>query len=85
MERDNDTNCNWCTQYSHQRIGTGTGRLGDEKTSGDPPNYSIAEISQSPGDLLSLNEKPLANAGMKNSQKSKIMIIGSNQKLKLIS
>ena len=22
-----DTNCNWCTRYSHQRIGTGTGAL----------------------------------------------------------
>ena len=29
MEHENDgnTNCNWCTWYSHQRIGTGSGGL----------------------------------------------------------
>ena len=57
-ESDNDTNCNWCTQYRHQKIGTGTGRLGNKKTSGDHPNYRIAEINQntknSPGDLRRL-------------------------------
>ena len=31
---------------SHQKIGTGTGRLGNTRTSGDHPNYSIVEIDQ---------------------------------------
>ena len=53
-----DTKYNWCAQYSHQRIGTGTGGLGDKRTSEDNPNYSIVEIGQnsekSPGDLRRL-------------------------------
>ena len=53
-ERDGDTNWNWGAWYSHQRIGTGTEGLGNKRTSGDHPNYSIVEISQhtkkSPGD-----------------------------------
>ena len=57
-ESDGDTNCNWCTQFSHQSIGTGTGGLGNKKTSGDHPNYGIVEINQntekSPGDLKRL-------------------------------
>ena len=79
-ESEGDTNCDWYAQYSQQRIGTGTGRLGNEKTSGDHPNYTIVEIAQntekSPGDLRRLDvtqtpgKKPLANAGVKNSQKS---------------
>ena len=28
---------------SHQRIGTGTGGLGNKRMSGDHPNYSIVE------------------------------------------
>ena len=52
--------------------------------SGDHPNYSIVEIDQntkkSPGDLRRLavtysRGKPSANAGVKNSQKSKMIII----------
>ena len=56
MESDGDTNCNWCTWYNHQNIGTGTGGLGNKKTFRDHPNYSIIEIGQntkkSPGDLI---------------------------------
>ena len=33
-ESDSDTNCNWRAWYSHQKIGMGTGRLGNKKTSG---------------------------------------------------
>ena len=55
---DGDTNCNWNARYSHQRIGTGTGRLEVKRVIGDHPNYSIAEIGQNteknPGDLSSL-------------------------------
>ena len=40
------TNCNLCAGDSHQRIDTKTGRLGNNKTSGDHPNYCIIEISQ---------------------------------------
>ena len=39
-------------------IGSGTGRLGNKRTSGDHPNYSIVEIGQNtekrPGDLRKL-------------------------------
>ena len=56
-ESNSDTNCNWYLWYSHQRIGTMSGGLGN-KRSGDHPNYSIIEISQntekSPGDLRKL-------------------------------
>ena len=54
-ESDGDTNCNWCSRYSHQWFGTGTGGLGNKWTSGDHPKYSIIKINQntekSPGDL----------------------------------
>ena len=57
----------WCSWYSHQRIGTRTGGLGNNGTGGDCPNYSIAEISQdtekSPGDLriLAVTQMPVEN------------------------
>ena len=50
-ERDGDTNCNRCALYSHQRIGTGTGGIGNNRTNGDHPNYSIVEIGQNTGNL----------------------------------
>ena len=57
-ESDDDINCNWCSRYSHQRIGTGTGRLGNKKTSEDHPNNYIIEIGRntdkSSGDLRGL-------------------------------
>ena len=45
-ESEGDTNCNWRAWYGHQKIGTGTGGLGNNWTSGDHPNYSIAEIEE---------------------------------------
>ena len=45
-ESDSDTNCNWCTQYCHQRIGTETGGLGNKWTIGDHPHNSIVEMDQ---------------------------------------
>ena len=52
---DCDTNGNRCARQSHQKFGTGTGGLENNKTSGDHPNYNIIEIGQntekSPGDL----------------------------------
>ena len=44
-ESDDEAKCNWYIQYSHQRIGIGTGGLGNKRTSEDHPNYSIVEIS----------------------------------------
>ena len=54
-ESDGNTKCNSHARYSHQRIGTVTGGLGNKRTSGGHPNYCIVEIDQntkrSPGDL----------------------------------
>ena len=54
-EIDCDTSCNWCTRYSHQRIDTGTGGLGNKRASRDYSNNSIIEFDQNteknPGDL----------------------------------
>ncbi len=44
QESDGDSNCDWCAKYSHQNTGTETGGLENKRTSGDHPNYSIAEI-----------------------------------------
>ena len=57
-EDDSPNNFNWLTRYSQQWTGTETGGLGNKRTSGDHPNYSIVEIGQntkkSPGDLRRL-------------------------------
>ena len=57
-ENDGDTNYNWCTRCSHQRIDTGSERLGNKLKSRDHPKYCIIEIDQntkkSPGDLRRL-------------------------------
>ena len=66
-ESDGDTNCNFYSWYSHQRIGTSIEGLGNKRASGDHPNYGIIEISQntekSPGDLRRLvaNQSPDRN------------------------
>ena len=46
VEHESDVviNCNWCALYIHQRIGLGTGQLGNKRTSGDHLNYSIIKI-----------------------------------------
>ena len=65
-EGDNDTNYNWCTWNDPQRIGKGTGRLGN-KTSGYHLDYSIIKISQntkkSSGDLrrFAVTQTPVEN------------------------
>ena len=64
-EGDGDTNCNWCTQNSHQRIVTRDWKTWKRGTSRDHPNNSIAEIGQntekSPGDQrrLALTRSPV--------------------------
>ena len=50
-EGDGDTNCNWCTRNNPQRLGKGTGRLGNKRR-GDHPDYGITK--KSPGDLRTL-------------------------------
>ena len=54
-ESDDDTNCQGCTQYSHQRNSTGTGGLENKNRSGDHPNNSLIKIGQnteeSPGEV----------------------------------
>ena len=83
-EGDGDTICGRCTWNNPQRIGIGTGRLGNKK-SGNHPDYSIVKISQntekSPGDLrrLAVTQRPVRNHQLmliwKNSQKRKIILI----------
>ena len=90
-EGDSDTNCNWCAWYSYQKIGTGTGGLGNKRTSGGRSNYSIIKIGPKyRGESWRLEEnschsnssvKPSAKAGVKKSQKSKIIIIISRCRL----
>ena len=38
-ENDNATICNWGDRYSHQSIDTGTGGLGNKRTSRDHSKY----------------------------------------------
>ena len=45
-ESEGETNCNQCAWYSHQRIGKGTAGIGNKRTSGDNPNYSIIKSDQ---------------------------------------
>ena len=51
---DADTNCNLCTLNCPQRLGKGTEKVGNRRTTLDPLNYSIIKIGQntekSPGD-----------------------------------
>ena len=76
-ESDNYTTCNWYSWYTHQRVGTKTGGLGNNGTGGVCPNYCIVEIGQntekSPGHLrkLVVSEKPSATAVAKNCQEIK--------------
>ena len=65
QESDGNTICNWYSWYSHQRIGTMTGGLGNNSSGGDCPNYSIILIVQNTekrsGDLrrLALAKTPV--------------------------
>ena len=81
-ESDSDTNFKWCARNNPKRLGKETGKFKDQRISEDHPDYSINEIHQntkkSPGELRKLVvtqtpvKKPSANAGVKNSQRSKI-------------
>ena len=64
-ESDDYTSCNWCSWYSHQRIGTKSGGLGNNRMGGDYSNYSFVLIDQNaeknPGDLrrLAVTQTPV--------------------------
>ena len=66
-EGDGDTNHNWSTLYSNQRIGTWIGELGNKRMSGNHPKDSIVEIGQntkeSPGGLrtYAVTQTPVEN------------------------
>ena len=70
-ESDNCTNRDWCFWHSHQRIIKGTIGLEGWRTSGDHPNYSIADNGQntekSPGDLrrLAVTQTPVKDYQLK--------------------
>ena len=67
QESDGDTNCDWRTRYSHQKIDTEPRELENKKTSEDHPNYCIVKINQntkkSTGDLgrLAVTQTPVRN------------------------
>ena len=58
LKGDIDTNCNWCSLKDPQKIGNGTEKFINHRTSGDHPDYNIFKIDQntekSPGDLMRL-------------------------------
>ena len=58
QEDDGDTNCKSYARYKPQRIGKGTRRFENKRTSRGHPDYSIIKIGQSteksPGDLRRL-------------------------------
>ena len=70
-ENDRDTNCNWCTWNSHQRIYTGTEGFGNKRKSRDHPTNCIVEIGQNnekcPRDLrrLAVTQTPVRNHRLK--------------------
>ena len=78
-ESDDNTNCDWCSWYSHPRISTRTGRLVKKQDEWRPPKLlhywdrpeNWEESWRLDGTCCHSNssEKPSANAGGKNSQK----------------
>ena len=80
-ESDGDITCNWFSWYSHQNIGTRTGRLGNKRTNGHHPNCSNIKIGSNTEKNLedlrrlektcchtNFSEKLSANAGGENFQ-----------------
>ena len=62
---DGDASCDWCAWSNPQKIGKGTGRLGNKKTGWNYPDNNIIKISQntdkSPKDLrrIDVNKPPV--------------------------
>ena len=77
-ESDNFTNPDWCSWYTHQSIGTGTGGLGNNWTSVDHQNYCIIEIGQntekSRGDLkrLAVTQTPVKDSQGENNNNNNV-------------
>ena len=77
MEKKGDGNasCNWCTWNNPQRIGNGTGRLGNKMTNRDRPdncNIKIGQnIEKSPGDLMRLTVTQTPVKKTKNKKQKK--------------
>ena len=73
-EGDGDTNCNLCARNIPQRLGTGSGRLRNNRTRGNHPDNIIIKTSKntenSPGDSREILS---ANSGGKNSQGEKMI------------
>ena len=92
-ESDEDTNCNWCSWYCHQRIGTGTGGLRNKRKSGGNPNYCTVKIgrntAKSLGDLRRLSVTPTTGKDHQlklvwTTSRIKIMIIHWNNQPMII-
>ena len=64
---EHDTNSNWCAQNNPQRFGKGTGRLRNQRISGDHPDSGFIKISLNtemiPGDSrrLAVPQTPVKN------------------------
>ena len=64
-EGDGDTNFNWYTLKNLQKLGKETGRIRNQRMSGDHSDYSVIKIDQntqkSPGDLrrLAVTQTPV--------------------------
>ena len=64
-EGDGDISCNWCTWNDPQRLCKKTREVGNQRTSGNHPNYSIVKISHNtetiPGNLrrLAITQTPV--------------------------
>ena len=64
-----NTSCNWCTQNNLKRLGKGAGRVGNQRTSRNHPNYRNVKIGQNSemgsGDL---RRHAVSQIPMKNHQ-----------------
>ena len=45
-ESEGDTNCNWCAWNGHEMLGTGAGKIGNQRMSRDHANYRIAKSAR---------------------------------------
>ena len=58
LKGDGNTNCSWCTWNGPQKLGKGTGRIGNQRKNRDQQDYRFVEIGQdtekSPGNLRRL-------------------------------
>ena len=71
-ESNDDTNCNWCTWNDLQRVGTGTGKVGNQRMDRDHLNLLrwtriLRRVLETGGDLQSFRP-PSTKADVKNSQ-----------------